>query len=134
MKYKILIGIFVIVTVMLAAILYMAWMPPYDYTTSTMSVIKRRIIIYAHINNQLPRDLSSLPKIEGKSNRILDGWGRPILYHIDEKNGVVTLKSLGESGDPTCKGSKPCIIRKFRPKTEEGQWADELTDWIRDSS
>jgi hypothetical protein len=128
MKHKLSVTIVVIIA---ASFLYLmaSIVPPYDLTISNMLETKRRIMRYAHIHNELPEKINSLPKIEGHVNSVLDGWGRPIIYSHDEKNGNVTLISLGENGDPDCKSNKSCIVRHFKTNTEEGEWVDELIDW-----
>jgi hypothetical protein len=129
MKYKIAIALSVILIVSIIYLL-VDTIPPYDLTISNMLETKMRIFQYVRTNGELPQNLDYLPKIDGHSNSVLDGWGRPIIFSIDDRDGIIYLKSLGESGDPTCKNSKPCIIRSFKVKTEKGEWVNELTDWL----
>jgi len=126
MKRIILIAVVVILAVS-AFYLTAGRIPPYDLTISNMFETKRRIIRYAHIHNELPKNLDSLPKLEGHANSVLDGWGRPIIYSVSDGQEIVFLKSFGESGDSICKSSKPCIIRSFKTKTEKDEWVGELT-------
>jgi len=125
--------IFVIILAVSAFYLTVGRIPPYDLTISNMFETKRRIILYAHIHNELPKDLDSLPKIEGHANSILDGWGRSIIYSVSDGHGIVFLKSLGESGNSTCKNIKPCIIRSFKTKTETDEWVGEFIGWLDES-
>jgi hypothetical protein len=129
MKHKITVIVVVLVAVS-AFYLIADRIPPCDLTISNMLETKRRIIRYARIHNKLPENLDSLPKIEGHVNSVVDGWGRPIIYRYDDGQGVVLLTSLGESGDPACKRTKPCIVKSFKPKTIDGEWVDELAGWL----
>src|SRR5207248_57877 len=67
-------------------------MPKTSQTRGTIWVVKRRILLYAHEKNRLPSSLADIPKLPSFDNSIMDAWGWPLHYQIND-NGTVTLKS-----------------------------------------
>jgi hypothetical protein len=106
--------------------------PPRDSTRTTMWSIKRRILRYAHENGSLPTTLENLPEIPGHANKTRDWWGNPIRFEVDA-GGIVTLSSDGgRSWGYKPQQGAPLVCR-FRPKKANGEWSDELVDFIRDA-
>jgi hypothetical protein len=85
-------------------------------TASTMSVLKRRILRYARNHQRLPARISDLPELPGFTNSSRDAWYRPIRYDVSPE-GVVTLSS-------------PAAWYSFPARSSDGQWSDELVDWL----
>ena len=105
--------------------------PPKSLTYGSMHMIKRRILRYAHLHNQLPKNLKELPKIEGYDNRTTDAWGREILYIVNKDN-TVTLISYGKDGIQGGVGDSADMIAIFATKNNNIQWEDELCNWVKD--
>src|SRR2546425_540628 len=70
---------------------------PDEMTHSAIGETMVRIHMHVSQRREYPKDLSLLPKRNGYANEITDGWGRPLIYHVDQ-NGVISLKSLGRDG------------------------------------
>ncbi len=102
-----------------------------DSTLTAIGETYARINIYASVHGELPKSLSLLPARSGYRNRILDGWGRPLLYGIDE-SGIITITSLGKDGKPGGIGEDADIsIRYYSRKADGSFWAGEPA-WIVD--
>jgi Type II secretion system (T2SS), protein G len=67
--------------------------------------------------------------MEGYSNEVTDGWGRPILWRVEGDDIILT--SYGRDGVPGGAGEDADMIGVFRTRTADGRWADELCDWRR---
>lgn len=100
-------------------------------TRTTMWVVKRRILVYAHQNNQLPKSLANIPTLPRFDNSIKDAWGRSLQYQINE-NKTITLKSLGQDGLPGGAGENADIILSFPTHGADGDWSDPLVNWLTD--
>jgi len=104
--------------------------PPDSLTVTRMHVLKKRIIKFARSNDKLPDNLVNLPVITRCDNETRDGWNHPILFAID-KNGVITLTSLGADGMRDGNGRDRDIVRCFPSKTADGSWSDESVNWLK---
>lgn len=91
---------------------------PHESTITTMIVIETRTRLCWENNGNIPASLSELPKIEGRDNRIIDGWGRKITYEV--KGTKVTLASLGENGKSGTTAANQNIIHSFDVSEERG--------------
>jgi hypothetical protein len=109
------------------ALLFVDTVPPNALTHARMHVMKRRILRFASVHGVLPKTADQLPRMNGYDNGVVDGWGRPILWHIDGEK--VTMTSYGRDGIPGGTGEDVDMIGVFSVKTETGVWADELCEW-----
>ena len=96
---------------------------PDSSTTTTMYVLKRRILHFAKENNKLPNTIDELPEIEGFDNRDTDGWGWKIKMKID--GSEVSLISYGKDNLPGGGAANLDLIAIFEAKKKSGEWADE---------
>lgn len=110
--------------------LFVDWIPPQALTHTHMHTMKRRILRYASAHEALPISLDQLPRIEGKSNDVTDGWGRPILWR--SKGDEVTLVSYGRDGVLGGTGEDEDMMGVFSTKASDGRWSDELCEWLVD--
>ena len=110
-------------------ILWCFGMRPSDATKTSMWVMKRRIMRYAHEHGRLPTSLSELPDIQGTMNRNVDWWGNPITY-VANQDGLVTLRSPGGPVWGYSKREGAPIERSFWARASDGEWSDELVDFI----
>ena len=116
-----------VAVVVIAFVLFADVIPPRSNTYGAMHMMKRRILQYAATHDTLPESLNQLPTIEGYYNSITDGWGRPILWHIEGEQ--VTLTSFGRDGRPGGFGEDADMVGVFRVKTSDGRWSEELCPW-----
>jgi hypothetical protein len=96
---------------------------PDSSTSTTMYVLKRRILHYAKLNNKLPTSIEELTELEGFINRNTDGWGLPIRMVITGTE--VTLHSYGKDNKSGGTGVNQDFIHIFEAKTSSNEWADE---------
>ena len=96
---------------------------PQAETTTAIVVDEERIFDYIREHHALPESLSELPQSDGKIDGTKDGWGRPILYKV-ENNDVFTLTSLGSDGKLGGSGDAADIIQSFPTKDEKGNWIE----------
>jgi hypothetical protein len=96
---------------------------PDSATSTTMYVLKRKILHYAKANNKLPNSIEELPELEGFLNRNTDGWGVPIRMEIN--GNEVTLHSFGKDNKPGGTGKNLDFIHVFEAIKPSGEWADE---------
>lgn len=114
MWWKILILLFILLFAVFSVWLMLGEKVPADeLTRSQMYVIFYRVVKYVEKNGDLPKNILDLPKREGANNRINDGWGRRIMYSIE--NNKVILKSFGKDGKPGGTGESADIIGQFDP-------------------
>lgn len=107
--------------------------PPKSATVMTLVELKERILVHAAFHRQLPTDLKQLPcdKVESLLGKgIKDGWGYPIHYSID-KDGIVTLSSLGKDGRPGGTGDATDLVGTFSAKEGDGSWSEVPTEWLQ---
>jgi len=99
-------------------------------TTTRMSLVKRRILLFAHQHDRLPTTLTEIPPLGGNfDNSIMDGWGRPIQYEVNDSK-TVTLKSFGKDGVPGGVGKNADIVLSFPTHDADGNWSDPLVHWL----
>lgn len=92
---------------------------PSEMTQTAISETTVRIHMYLIQHRDYPKDLSVLPKRDRYANQITDGWGRPLIYNVDEK-GVISLKSLGRDGKVGGDGPDQDIVRQHRTRNADG--------------
>src|SRR5262245_24870836 len=119
---------FVVVGILVIGILFVDTVPPNAHTHATMTVMKRRILRFAHAQGALPKTVEGFPPMEGFGNEVVDGWGRPIAMIV--AGDQVTLRSFGRDGLPGGTGDDTDMIAVFAAKTPTGAWSAELTDWL----
>jgi hypothetical protein len=107
--------------------LFVDIIPPRSVTHMHMLTMKRRILRYAAANDSLPTSLEQLPILEGYTNEVTDGWGRPILWQVEGTK--VTLTSYGRDGVPGGSGEDADMVGVFQAKTADGHWAKEMCEW-----
>lgn len=107
----------------------MDFIPPEDMTTTAIGETFFRIHLYAKSKGVLVERLIDLPERSGYGNRLTDGWGRALLFELNE-DGILTLQSLGEDGLAGGVGSNCDIVCRYRTRDESGRFivSDDL--WI----
>ena len=96
-------------------------------TKTTMRVIQTRIIDYYKETGYLPKRLIDLPKEwKGRVDRLVDAWGFPICYRIE--NSIVTLESYGQDGLLAGTGMDEDIFITFDPNTSK------MLEWFYSSN
>ena len=103
--------------------------PPRNMTVGAMTETQVRIHMYMTANRTYPADLSVLPTRDGYANRTTDGWGRPLIFSIDDR-GIISLASLGRDGKVGGEGDDADIIRRYRTKNEDGALNIDDDFWI----
>ncbi len=116
------------VIVAAGGLLFVDQVPPRSLTDANMHVMKRRILRFASAHNALPTSFDQLPHIEGFSNEVTDGWGRPIMWRVE--GDVVSLVSYGRDGAPGGVAEDEDLVATFNTKTFDGRWADEICNWL----
>lgn len=91
-----------------------------------MYVLKRRILIHAIENNELPLSLDDLKELEGFNNSTNDYWGNQVQYLLD--GSTVTLRSNGKDKEPGGAGENLDIMGIFDAKNINGEWANSNND------
>lgn len=131
-KYKkLILGVSITLAILGVIIMLIDIIPPRSLTHGAMHMSKRRILRYAHQNNKLPENIDILPEISEYSNRIKDAWNRKLIYNINQDN-TITLISYGRDGIQGGDGDSKDMIGIFSYKKENGEWENELCDWIKD--
>jgi len=102
---------------------------PVEMTYTAIGETFFRIHLYVKQNSVLPTSLDVLPKREGYSNRITDGWNRVLQYHI-ANDGVITLTSFGKDGKPGGTGDNTDISRSYYSKRKDGSLWVGTDMWI----
>jgi hypothetical protein len=127
---KRLIMIFGLATVVLAvlALVLVDTIPPRSLTVTHMTILKRRVLQFAHSRGELPHSLTDLPELRGFHDRIRDGWGRDIEFDVSA-SGVVTFRSLGRDGIVGGSGEDADMLASFPSHDERGKWSDETVQW-----
>jgi hypothetical protein len=103
---------------------------PRDETNTTMTVLVRRILIYAAENGRPPARLEDLAPLENNLNLLVDGWHRQIEYRLIDDN-TVELISRGEDGLPDGKAQAQDMSIRFTLRDEQGHWKDPLDEMGR---
>src|SRR5688572_4840507 len=108
-----------------------ASIPPASLTVGAISFNMRRILEFADAHNRLPLKLEELPDKKGYANRLTDGWGQLLNFHVDTA-GNVTLRSLGADGKVGGDGDDRDITGVFRTQDDQGRWAPVEQRWTVD--
>ena len=87
--------------------------PPCQATIGTMHSLMYRAAIYLEVHDSIPENLSELPKRKNKDNGIRDFWFRKIKL-IEQKDGLIVLRSYGRNGKVGGKGGNADITLSFR--------------------
>lgn len=114
---------------MLAGCLAPHVITPEESTDVAIGETHVRTHLYMLTNRSTPPDLSVLPTRKGYGNRTTDGWGRPLLYSVDE-NGVITLSSLGRDGKSGGSGADADVVRRYRTRDKSGKLNVDDDLWI----
>lgn len=88
-------------------------------TDTAITETRVRIDMYMTANGKHPKDLSVLPIRQGYVNRTTDGWGRNLIYDVDNE-GIISLISLGRDGKPGGEGDDADIGRYYRTRNKDG--------------
>ena len=121
-----------ILTLMMTAFLVVSCVDRITPVESTKSAIGEtfvRISIYAATNMTVPLSLDVLPKRDGYSNQITDGWGRPLEYRVTQ-DGIMTLTSLGRNGKPGGNGEDADMAESYFAKRPDGSLWVGSDMWI----
>jgi hypothetical protein len=105
---------------------------PKETTLTAMSETRVRMHLYMLAQRDYPADLQALPVREGYANRVTDGWGRELIYAVDDA-GIISLKSLGRDGKAGGKGDDADIIKRYRTRNEDGSLNIDDAFWIAES-
>ncbi len=100
--------------------LFIETVPPDDMTVTAIGETMMRIQMHMKSQRDYPRDLSELPKLDGHTNQVTDGWGRTLLYSVDEM-GVISLTSFGRDGKPGGDGLDQDIVHRQRTRDDDGK-------------
>jgi len=98
--------------------------PPGDMTVTAIGETRVRIHLYMLAKKEVPSDLAALPKRDGFANLSTDGWGRPLIYSAD-REGVITLTSLGRDGKSGGTGDDADITKMYRTRNKDGSLNDD---------
>ncbi len=103
---------------------------PEETTRNNMVDTFARIREYMVKHRDYPKDLSVLPKVDDRSDETTDGWGRPLIFSVDQ-SGIITLKSLGRDGKPGGKKKADADIRRrYWTKNRDGSLNVDDEFWI----
>lgn len=113
---------FAVIGVLLVfSFLFVDTIPPAAMTNKCMDQITAWIMDYARAHDRLPRTLHELPEVEGEPARAKDGWGREIIYVLNN-DGTVALTSYGKDGAKGGTNSNADMTGVFSPKNKDGEW------------
>lgn len=103
--------------------------PAHSLTATRMYRIKHRVLEFVSTKSRLPTTLSELPDIPKFDNKIVDGWGRPILFETDSSN-LITLKCFGSDGMPGGTDMDRDIVGAFRASTGSKGGPQDSSGWV----
>ena len=103
--------------------------PPTDMTETSMTETIVRIEMYMKEHGEPPPNLAVLPTRKGYANSTTDGWGRELQYTVD-KNGVISLTSLGADGKPGGDGLNKDIVHRYRTRNPDGSSCINEEYWL----
>lgn len=83
-----------IVCLLLVQFVLVEWVPAPAITKNRLRRIKKGVELYVAKNHSLPKNMMVLSIDDDRSDKLLDGWGWPIVFETDGKQAV-TLRSLG---------------------------------------
>lgn len=102
-------------------------------TITRMQGLKRRVLQYAYAHDQLPASLLSLSRMEGYDSSVQDGWKRDIVFEVSA-SGIVSSRSFGRDNAIGGSGDDADIVRSFPSHNDQGNWSDEMVEWVEDTS
>jgi Type II secretion system (T2SS), protein G len=103
---------------------------PEETTRCNMIDTFARIREYMVKHRDYPKDLSGLPSVDDHSDETIDGWGRPLIYSVDQ-SGVISLKSLGRDGKSGGKKKADVDIRRrYLTKNRDGTLNVDDEYWL----
>jgi len=105
---------------------------PIESTQSAIVETTVRTHTYMLAHRTYPTDLKSLPLREGFANQITDGWGRDLIYSVDDQ-GVISLTSLGRDGRTGGSNEDADITRRYRTRNEDGSLNIDDELWLVES-
>jgi Type II secretion system (T2SS), protein G len=105
---------------------------PNESTLSAIIETVVRIHIYMLAHRTYPTDLNSLPLREGYVNQITDGWGKDLIYSVDD-HGVISLTSLGRDGKTGGSNDDADITKRYRTRNEDGSLNIDDELWLVES-
>lgn len=109
-----------VVFCMLIGILPISVAPPRAEILSTMRALRRRIIRYMRAHDEKPLSLAALPRLDGYTDSMVDGWGRPIALTYEKD--ILILTSYGADGRKGGANENKDIIRSIWLERKEGRW------------
>jgi hypothetical protein len=70
-----------------------------------------------------------LPTRQGYANQITDGWGRTLIYSVNE-HGIISLTSLGRDGKTGGQGDDVDMTQRYRTRNKDGSLNIDDEYWI----
>ena len=116
---SLLVAVAVFVTLAVWVSTSLLTIPPYELTITAIGETHERIHEYMLTHRNYPVDLTLLPQRNGSVNRTTDGWGRPLIYSVDDA-GVISLTSLGHDGELGGTGDDQDVTRRYRTRNADG--------------
>jgi hypothetical protein len=105
---------------------------PEEMTRTSIIETFVRIDLYAKQNRCPPPSLDVLPRREGYVNRTIDGWNRPLQYHIGT-DGLITLVSFGRDGKIGGSGEDADISQSYYSRRKDGTLWVGAELWIAEA-
>lgn len=116
-KLNIIIALIVVIFCLLFK-LFIHEIPSSALTIARMRVMQSIIIDYYEETGYVPKRINDFPKdVKNRDPRIVDAWGFPIGYRIE--NTIVTLESYGQDGLLAGTGMDKDIFLTFDPNTSD---------------
>jgi hypothetical protein len=98
---------------------------PSEMTFTNIGATFVRIGLYAKDHKSIPSNLTALPKREGYTNDLNDGWHHPLQFRVSD-DGVLTISSLGRDGKPGGSGEDADVSVRYYSRHKDGSlWAGE---------
>jgi hypothetical protein len=91
---------------------------PEEQTYTAIGETAYRIDMFMSKNLAVPLSLDVLPRRDGYSNSIIDGWGNGLVYAIDSDRAL-SLSSYGEDGKPGGDGSSQDITVTYQIRQDK---------------
>jgi len=86
-----------------------------EMTNIAIDETSYRIRVFYKEHHRFPRSLAELPQRVGYAVRIVDGWGRPLIYRQEGESAIVLL-SLGRDRRPGGVGDDEDVQEKLSVK------------------
>jgi hypothetical protein len=104
-------------------------MGPSTVTIHTMLHTMERVHVYMKLHRQAPPSLKALPAEEGSFGKAVDGWGHDLRYSVD-RDGAISLTSLGADGKPGGDGRNADIVLRYRTRNADGTLNVDDDPWM----